>query len=139
MNTTLTKIPKYLRVLIDLDSIHKILMEKFPDMLDDLVSAKTNPSCSCNQRLIESLTNKYKDSDLDKDFIEDLFSRPDVVEAIRNYDEIIEEWNRKEAEVFNTVHVVGKSAEDWSKFREFIKTQGLHIQAISVIEKNSHV
>lgn len=139
MNETLNKIPKYLRVLLDLDPAYKTLQQKFPNLLDDLVSAKTNPSCTCNQRIIEGLTTRYQESEEDKNTLDDIFSMPDVVESIRAYDEAIEEWHIKESELFGKVHIVGKSSEDWNKFRSFVRSQNMHIQGVSVIDKNDNL
>lgn len=139
MNENINKIHKYLRILLDLEPVYNTLQEKFPNLLDDLISAKTNPSCTCNQRIIEGLTKSYQESNESKNLIDDIFSRPDVVEEIKNYDEAIEEWRRKEEELFGKVHVIGKSSENWNDFRNFIRSQGLQIQAISVIEKGDNL
>lgn len=132
---TLNKISKYLRILLEVDETYKTLQEKFPNLLDDLISAKTNPSCSCNKRIVEGLTNRYEESEEDKNLIEDIFAKPEIVEAIKSYDKVIQEWERKEKDFFGKVHIVGKSSEDWENFGNFARSQGLHIQGMSVIEK----
>jgi hypothetical protein len=132
---TFNKISKYLRILIDSDDVYQNLQKRFPELLDDLISAKTNPSCTCNQRVIEGLIKRYKESDEDKNFIEDIFANPEIVESIKSYDESIELWEKKENEFFGKVHIVGKTSEDWLKFHNFIKNQPIHIRAVSVIEK----
>lgn len=132
---TLAKIQKYLRILLDTDVVYKTLQEKFPDLLDDLISAKTNPTCTCNKRVVEGLTKRYEESEEYKKLIEDIFSMQDVVESITAYDDAIEEWKRKEEKLFNNVHIVGKSPEEWGDFREFVRSHGLHIQAVSIIDK----
>ena len=135
MNENVNKIQKYLRILLDLDPVYNILKERFPNLLDDLISAKTNPSCACNQRIVEGLIKSYQESDESKNLIDDIFSRPDVVESAKNYDEAIEQWQRKEKDFFGKIHIVGKSSEDWRDFGNFVRNQGLHIQGMSVIEK----
>lgn len=139
MNENTIKIRQYLRILLDLEPVYKTLQENFPNLLDDLISARTNPSCTCNQRIVEGLINGYQESDASKVLIDDIFSRPDVVEGIRSHDEAMEEWYRKEKELFGKVHVIGKSSEDWNNFRDFVRSQGLHIQAVSVLEKGDNL
>lgn len=139
MNENVNKIQRYLRVLLDSQPVYNILQEKFPDLLDDLISAKTNPTCTCNQRIVEGLTKHYQESDESKRLIDDIFSRPDVVESIKAYEEAIEEWHKKEKEIFGKVHIIGKSSEDWNNFRNFISSQGMHIQGISTIQNGDNL
>jgi len=133
--TNIEKINKYLRVLVEVNESFEILTKNFPDLLEDLVSSKNSPSCSCNDRVIKGLTQKYQEDDEARMIIDDIFSRVQVVEAIRAWDEAIERWQNQEKEVFGKVHVIGKSSEDWNNFRNFIRSQGIHIQGFSVIEK----
>ena len=133
--TNIEKINKYLRVLVEVNESFEILTKNFPDLLEDLVSSKNSPSCSCNDRVIKGLTQKYQEDDEARMIIDDIFSRVQVVEAIRAWDEAIERWQNQEKEVFGKVHVIGESSEDWNNFRNFIRSQGIHIQGFSVIEK----
>jgi DNA-binding transcriptional regulator GbsR (MarR family) len=133
--TNIEKIHKYLRVLVEVNESFQILTKNFPDLLEDLVSSKNSPSCSCNDRVIQGLTQKYQEDDEARMIIDDIFSRVQVVEAIRGWDEAIERWENQEKEIFEKVHKVGKTSEDWKAFRKIVQASNVHVQGFSVIEK----
>jgi hypothetical protein len=135
--TNLEKIHKYLRVLVEVNESFQILTKNFPDLLEDLVSSKNSPSCSCNDRVIQSLTQKYQEDDEARMIIDDIFSRVQVVTAIKGWDEAIERWQNQEKEIYEKVHKIGKTSEDWKAFRKMVKASNVHIQGFSVIEKKN--
>ena len=136
---TVEKIHKYLRVLLGVDESFQILTKNFPDLLEDLVSAKNTPSCSCNDRVIEGLTQKYQTDDEAKIIIDDIFSRVEVVKAIKGWDEMMKGLENQEKEIFEKVHKVGKTSEDWKAFRKMVKASNVNIQGFSVIEKKDRL
>jgi len=133
--TNLEKINKYLRVLVEVNESFQILTKNFPDLLEDLESSRNSPSCSCNGRVIEGLTNKYQEDEEARIIIDDIFSRVQVVAAIKNWDEAIERWQNQEKEIFEKVHKVGKTDEDWKTFRKMVQVSNVHVRGFSVIEK----
>lgn len=133
--TNLEKINKYLRVLVEVNESFQILTKNFPDLLEDLASSRNSPSCSCNDRVMKGLTKKYQEDDEAKMIIDDIFSRVQVVTAIKGWDETIERWQNQEKEIFEKVHKVGKTSQDWKDFRNMVRASNLHIQGFSVIEK----
>jgi hypothetical protein len=132
---TVEKIHKYLRVLVQVGESFQILTSKFPDLLEDLVSAKNSSSCSCNDRVIQGLTQKYQEDDEAKMIIDDIFSRVQVVKAIKSWDEMMEVLENQNKEIFEKVHKVGKTSEDWKVFSKMIQASNVNVKGFSVIEK----
>ena len=134
---TVEKIHKYLRVLVGVDESFQILTKNFPDLVEDLMSAKNSSSCSCNDRIIQSLTQKYQEDDEAKMIIDDIFSRVKIVKAIKAWDEMMQGLENQEKEIFEKVHKVGKTSEDWKAFRKMVKASNVNIQGFSIIEKKN--
>jgi hypothetical protein len=76
MNTdviTPNNIYAYIFSALNDDSSFGLLKDRYPDILADLVSAKSNANCSCRGRVVSYIIEKYKISD-EKIFLDQIFS-----------------------------------------------------------------
>ena len=124
------------RVLIENEKTFNLLKSKYKEILADLISAKDKPSCSCNNRIISFLEEKYKNQE-DKKFIDSLIeddSVKDVITEILNDDQEINQ-------ILNTPHLIKKEEGYYEKFLKFLVEKGAdnYVRSLSVIDRGDSV
>jgi uncharacterized protein YukE len=124
--------------LVQNDTAFEALKNRYSDMLADITSARTNPTCSCRGRLGKYLQEKFEGDQADKDFIALLLKLPGVAEKVEETDKAIEaaEKARNEQKMF---HVISKGGDSWNAFVQYLRSQNIQYTSFSVVEKETQL
>lgn len=134
-----TSLQNYYRVLIDNDSAFNILKESFPQILEDLTSAKDNPSCECNKRVFEFLFKEYQENKKSKKIIDNLFKSKEINEIITELEKHRVQFEKDTIEKITKIYKVGKSEKDWADFYKMVEEKQIFFRSFSVLEKNDYL
>lgn len=129
----------YYRVLIENDSSFNALKESFPKILEDLISAKDNPSCECNKRVFEYLFKEYQENKKSKKVIDNLFKLKEIDEIITELEKHRAQFEKDTVEKITKIYKIGKSEKDWAEFYKTVEEKQIYFRSFSVLEKDDHL
>jgi len=111
-----------------------LLKDRYPDILADLVSAKSNSNCSCRGRVIAYITQKYG-TDTERVFLDGIFSNETVV---RNAADQIKQNQEK---ITNTlsgkIFTLMKKDNYWEEFTQTAANK--MFRSFSIVDKGDSV
>ena len=129
----------YVGPLVENESTWEALKLRYPQILADLTSSKTNPTCSCRGRVASYLNEKSADEN-ELNFLTNLMGAPEVAAKIKKNEEDFK-VSQEKTKNFPKIHSVGKTSEDWVNFIKYLEDNNFkeHIKSFSLLEKNDHI
>jgi hypothetical protein len=116
------------------DPSFELLKDRYPDILADLVSAKSNANCSCRGRVVSYINQKYQ-IDSEKTFLNEIFSNETIkLEAEK---QIVETQARIANNFAGKIITVMKKDDYWKDFH--LSTLRGSYRAFSVVDKGDSV
>ena len=119
-------------------NIFQKLKEKYPEIIDDLDSAKDNTQCSCRGRVAAFLYKKYNEEPEEKSFIDDLINSDILV--LKGIEAILGEHQRIN-DILGKVHVLEKKDNYYQDFLNYLENNMIHhfVRSFSVVDKGDKV
>jgi len=126
-------IEKYLRLFLNEFTLFNILIDKYPEIKEDLYSARENPKCECMKRVISFLNEKIKNTE-DLNFIESLINKndPNIIKIKSQIDDTIlkqKEEHKKFLErrtASMNIYKIKKDDQSWKDFHQFVEKNVLY-------------
>lgn len=138
----------FFNVFMKNDAFFNSLKNKFPDILADLTSSRTNPNCSCRNRVRSYLSPKTV---TEVAYFEDLLNSKEIKKLIEENKEEIEKTQYVNVPANAPVYMnsfsnnggrifkIGKSEENWKELCRKIQTEQLLFRSFSILEKDDHI
>jgi len=103
---------KYIFYIVEDSELNKKLIEKYPELEADLVSAKDNPTCSCRGRVWEFFVNKFSENEKESNnFFKELVDQSELVK-------LRIETEEKNHSFMSTIHEIDDNQISWNLFQE---------------------
>lgn len=132
------KLHLILDVLLNNQQIFESLNTRYPNLSNDLNSAKENSQCHCRRRVIEFIQEKYDTDPEEKEYIDNLINSQDFVK--KNIDFIIQDHDRIN-NALGKVYKIEKTDNYYAKFLDELKEKNLHhfIRSLSIVDKGEYI
>lgn len=125
------------RAMIEMDIFFDILKTKYPEILDDMLSWKTNYNCGCGKRFVDFLNQKYINNE-DKIFLDSILSNQDFK---KKKDEI----TQKNLEAYNKrlfhgkIIKVDKTEQSWENLSQELARLNPIYRAVFVLDRGENL
>jgi hypothetical protein len=140
--------PVFFDTFLKNDTFFNSLKDKYPEILADLTSSRTNPNCSCKNRVRSHLLSKLI---VDQNYFNDLLNNPEIKKILEEknneikntqFKDPMEEHMRimRESMFRNSggkVFEIGKTEEDWKNLCKRLEMEKISFKSFSVIEKET--
>lgn len=143
INREASAIRKYIRLLLNEKIPFDILYETYPEIRQDLTSARELVDCKCRSKVIVFLEEKIKNKN-DFNLINSLLILPEVQDFKKELDDEFEqeifELEKKIRRQNNArkIYNVLKDEESWIQFIDYAK-ENIEFKCFSIIEKNDYL
>jgi len=124
----------YIFAALEDDTSFSLLKDRYPDILADLVSAKSNSNCSCRGRVVSYITQKYK-TDTERVFLDGIFSKEKTINNASN------QIKQNQETITNTlsgkIFTLMKKDNYWEEFTK--TTFGKMFRSFSIVDRGDSV
>ncbi len=124
----------YIFAALEDDESFSLLKDRYPDILADLVSAKSNSNCSCRGRVVSYITQKYK-TDTERVFLDGIFSKEKTINNASN------QIKQNQETITNTltgkIFTLMKKDNYWEEFTK--TTFGKMFRSFSIVDRGDSV
>lgn len=138
--------PVFFDTFLKNDTFFNSLKDKYPEILADLTSSRTNPNCSCKNRVRSHLLGKLI---VDANYFNDLLNNPEIKKLLEDknneiqttqFKDPMEEHMRLMREnMFKNsggrVFQIGKTEQDWQNLCKRLEAEKVSFKSFSVVEK----
>jgi hypothetical protein len=143
--TELTLPDKYLKLIINESIIFDALLDKYPEIKEDLYSSREHIDCACRRRVVNFLNEKIKNQE-DAVFFENLINNPDPkVKAYKKEIDVEYEFDKKSFEErtrrktnAKKIYKINKDEESWNEFSKFVE-ENIEFKSFFILEKTDHL
>jgi len=101
------------RAMVEMSSIFDILKLKYPEILEDMTSWKSNEGCECGKRFLDFLNKKYSNEE-DKIFLDSTLKNTDLINKTAEIIKIRGE-NHKKRLFSGKIIKIDKTPESWEE------------------------
>lgn len=130
------------------DTFFNSLKEKFPEILADLTSSRSNPNCSCTNRVRTHLNSKLIDEQdyfnnlINIDEIKNLTIQTSSSQILNNpFDRQARNMQMMQQNIYKNsggkIFEIGKTEEDWKNLVKKLNEDGFIFKSFSIIEKEN--
>jgi hypothetical protein len=143
INREVSIVRKYIRLFLNEKNPFDILYETYPEIRQDLTSARELVDCQCRSRVIIFLEEKIKNKD-DFNLINSLLILPEVQAFKKELDDEFEqeifELEKKIRRQNNArkIYNVSKDEEGWIQFIDYAK-ENIEFKCFSIIEREDYL
>ena len=136
-------IRKYIQIFLNEKTPFNILYEKYPEIREDLTSARELVDCSCRSKVVFFLEEKIKNAE-DLNLINEILLLPEVQKVKEELDYEFEQeilaFKKKIKKENNAkkIYTVSKDENEWKEFVEYAK-ENIEFKSFSIIEKENHL
>lgn len=127
----------YVTALVNNDPTFETLKSRYTEILADLVSFKTNPNCSCKNRVGSFIAKKYNESPEDKAFLDELFKKPEIIESYERLVKFTPQRPGNPRIISGQIFKIPKTDEGWAALNKDIA--GAHFRSFNILEKEDHL
>ena len=111
-----------------------LLKDKYPDILADLVSAKSNSNCSCRGRVVSYISTKYK-IDTERVFLDKIFSNQEIITNAS--DQIKQNQDKLNSSLSGKIFSLMKKDNYWEEFTQTASNK--MFRSFSIVDKGDFV
>ena len=142
LNFTELALPdKYLKLIINETIIFDALLNKYPEIKEDLYSSREHIDCECRRRVVNFLNEKIKNQE-DAVFFENLINNPDPkVKAYKKEIDVEYEFDKKSFEEqtrrrtnAKKIYKINKDEKAWNEFSKFVE-ENVEFKSFFILEK----
>lgn len=136
-------IRKYIQIFLNEKTPFNILYEKYPEIREDLTSARELVDCSCRSKVVFFLEEKIKNAE-DLNLINEILLLPEVQKVKEELDYEFEQeilaFKKKIKKENNAkkIYTVSRDENEWKEFVEYAK-ENIEFKSFSIIEKENHL
>lgn len=136
-------IRKYIQIFLNEKTPFNILYEKYPEIREDLTSARELVDCSCRSKVVFFLEEKIKNAE-DLNLINEMLLLPEVQKVKEELDYEFEQeilaFEKKIKKENNSkkIYTVSRDENEWKEFVEYAK-ENIEFKSFSIIEKENHL
>lgn len=136
-------IRKYIQIFLNEKTPFNILYEKYPEIREDLTSARELVDCSCRSKVVFFLEEKIKNAE-DLNLINEILLLPEVQKVKEELDYEFEqeilafEKKIKKENNAKKIYTVSRDENEWKEFVEYAK-ENIEFKSFSIIEKENHL
>jgi len=137
----LTLPEKYLKLILNESILFDILLNKYPEIKEDLYSSREYIDCECRRRVTNFLNEKIKNQE-DAVFFENLINNSDPkVKAYKKEIDVdyeldkksFEEQTRKRTNA-KKIYKINKDEKAWEEFSRFVE-ENVEFKSFFILEK----
>lgn len=142
LNFTELALPdKYLKLIINEAIIFDALLNKYPEIKEDLYSSREHIDCECRRRVVNFLNEKIKNQE-DAIFFENLINNPDPkVKAYKKEIDVEYEFDKKSFEEqtrkktnSKKIYKINKDEKSWNEFSKFVE-ENVEFKSFFILER----
>lgn len=143
INREVSIVRKYISIFLDEKTPFEILYEKYPEIREDLTSARELVDCACRSRVVSFLEEKTKNAE-DLNLINKILLLPEIQKFKEELDyefeqKILAFENRiRKENNAKKIYTVSKDENEWKEFIEYAK-ENIEFKSFSIIEKENHL
>jgi hypothetical protein len=135
----------FFNIFLKNDTFFNSLKEKFPEILADLTSSRSNPNCGCTNRVKDHLNSKLIN---DPDYFNNLMNIDEIKNLtlqapnyrvpnnpIENHVQMMQQNMFRNSGGFGRIFEIGKTEEDWKTLAKKLNEEKVFFKSFSIIEK----
>lgn len=123
------------RSIVELDVFFDLVKLRYPDALEDMVSWKSNNNCSCGNRFLKFLNEKYKDSN-EKLFLNTILENNSFIDKVKEIESKNLEAYRKRL-FHGKIIKMDKSPESWENLANHLNSINAIYRSFDIIDNGS--